>query len=145
MKIAPLLVGAGVFLLLRSGSKLDAVSKLKFDLSGFPAVRVESGRALLTLPITISNVTQESFSIKNIFARILVNGVFFGDVTSNQPFTIPALGSVPVSLSVSAFLGNAALALADAIIKKTGAVELALQGSVETTTVTVPLYVVKKI
>lgn len=144
MKAVPLLLGVGAFLLLRGSQKLNAVGKMKFDLDGFPSISIVSGRANLSFRVRATNMTAETFSVKNIFSRILVNNVFVGDVTSVAPFTVASYGSSIISLTASLTLSNALLVLADALTKSASGTVLTFQGSVTTGSLTFPLFIEKR-
>lgn len=145
MNTRPLLFGALVYVGIKAFAKIDAVQKFHYDINGMPSVSIESGMGIVTVPLLITNSTGERFSIRNIYAKLTVNGSFIGDVSNDAKFTIDPYGRGTVTLSLSIFVTNAVITLISTLASKSKGLTVGLAGSVVTDTVSVPLSISKKV
>ena len=145
MYVKPLLFGGLAYFLIRGLQKVTAVQKFVYNIAGLPTIKIEGARALLTFNLIVTNQTAEKFDVTKISARILVNGVYVGDVLSVQPFSIYGNTSSTVPLSVNLEISNTILSLVAVLSGSGGAVTIGLDGSIQSGSLSVPLSFSKQI
>lgn len=133
-----LAIGGAVYGLTRITGKVDAVKAFKYGLSAWPKVSFQNGQVILDIPLTIKNVSRESFDIQKVYGEMFVKGQYVGDFLSNSRVVISAYGKSPVPVTVSAFLTNAISSLISAFVTKSGEAAFTLKGRVVTSLVTIP-------
>lgn len=145
MSVKPLFIGAVAFLFLRGLQKVDAVKNFVYDIIGLPTVVIQGGYAILTFNLLVTNQSGERFDVTQIFSRVLVNGVYVGEVTSMQQFSIPARGSEKIPIQLSLALSNAVSQLIGVLGGSTGSLVLQLSGFIKSRSLTVPISFEKKL
>ncbi len=145
MNAKPFIVGGLVYLALTAGRKLSAVQKFTYNIDTFPGIAYSAGRVNISVPLSITNMTNEQFDIKNIYGRVSVNNNYVGDFVSERSVIITSYSKVLVPINASIYLTNAISALISTLTNDTGSLVISVNGTVSLGSLTLPLSVVKKL
>jgi hypothetical protein len=144
MNAKPLIVGGLVYLAITTSKKFGAAQKFQYSIDTLPGVRYESGRVNISVPLSITNMTNEQFDIKSVYGRVSVNNNYVGDFISERPVIISSYSKVFVPINAAVYLTNAISALISTLTNNTGGLVLTVNGSVVAGSLTLPLSITKK-
>lgn len=144
MNFKPILLGAGAYFVLRALSKKDAVMGFQYTIPGLPSLTYQGGSVVLVVPLEISNERPESFQVSSVYGRAYVDSSFVADFRTENPFVIPANGSVKISVSIIIPLRGAVLALVAALTNGSKKATLEIRGAAVADGLTIPIQVEKQ-
>lgn len=135
------LIALGVLGLLafRAKKKIEAVYEFKYSPAGFPKVLFEGGSVVISLPIRVSNVTNESFQINGFSGRVFMSGQFISDFAVNESVSLGEYGSAVFSIQFTVPLLGAVITLVKAITEGLGNQVIQVRGTAKVRAVYIPV------